>query len=177
MNVKIRARNLEITPSIREHVEKKLSKFDRLLGEDTEANVSLLVVKDRQRVEVTIPLNGFLLRGEEETDSIYSAMDLVLEKLERQIHKYKTRLSRKGKKGLSVKDIEDWSPSMEAEETDLAPVRVKRFLVKPLAVEEAIMQMNLLGHNFFVFANQETDSVNVVYRGNDGGYGLLQPEL
>ena len=157
-------------------MEKKLSKFDRILGENLEATVSLLVVKDRQRVEITIPLNGLILRGEEETDSIYSAADLILEKLERQVRKYKTRFSHKGQKGLAALQADALTAS-DSEAGDALPVRTKHFLVKPLAVEEAIMQMNLLGHSFFVFANQETEHINVIYRRKDGAYGLLEPEL
>ena len=177
MNINIKSRNLEVTTAIREYLEKKLTKLEKLIDAD-EALVTLSVTKERRRVEVTIPLkNGIILRGEEEGYDMYASIDSVAEKLESQIRRYKTRLSRKGHgtaRGAEFNAMASQPPA-EEEEAEL-PVKVKRFPVKPIPVEEAIMQMNLLGHNFFVFQNADTGNVNVVYRRNDGDFGLLEPE-
>ena len=177
MNINIKSRNLEVTTAIREYLEKKLTKLEKLIDAD-EALVTLSVTKERRRVEVTIPLkNGIILRGAEEGYDMYASIDSVAEKLESQIRRYKTRLSRKGHgtaRGAEFNAMVNQPPA-EEEESEL-PVKVKRFPVKPIPVEEAIMQMNLLGHNFFVFQNADTGNVNVVYRRNDGDFGLLEPE-
>jgi putative sigma-54 modulation protein len=133
------------------------------------------VEKDRHKVEVTIPLNGYILRGEEETGDMYASIDMVIDKLEKQATKYKTKISRKNRNG-SIKDlaVNDVTPG-----EDDAPkvVRTKRFAMKPMSVEEAIMQMNLVGHNFFVFTNADTNQVNVVYKRKNHDYGLIEPEF
>jgi len=129
-------------------------------------------------VEVTIALSGLLLRAEERQEDMYASIDLVVDKLERQIRKHKTKVNRKvlkegGLRGLFVDNV---APAEEPEdEEDLQVVRTKRFTMKPMDVEEAILQMNLLGHNFFVFANMDTNEINVVYRRDDGKYGLIEP--
>ncbi|MDD2498940.1 MAG: ribosome-associated translation inhibitor RaiA [Desulfitobacteriaceae bacterium] len=174
MRIIIKGRNIEVTNALREYVEKRVGKLNKFIDDLDEAQVTLLVEKDRHRVEVTMPLNGFILRGEEETGDMYSSIDLVAEKLEKQIGKYKTRLNRK----LKNKSIKDFAaPPVEREEDEPKVMRTKRFAIKPMPVEEAIMQMNLLGHNFFVFANGETDEVNVIYKRKDGNYGLIEPEF
>jgi putative sigma-54 modulation protein len=120
-------------------------------------------------------VNDIILRGEEETQDMYSSIDLVVEKLERQIEKFKTRLT----KALRRESQKESGLILEeqAEDEELKVVKVKRFAVKPMNVDEAVLQMNLLGHNFFVFTNAETDEINVVYRRKDGNYGLIVPEM
>jgi putative sigma-54 modulation protein len=173
VNIILKGRNIEVTDALREYVDKRLGKLTKYIEGLDEAQVTLLVEKDRHRVEVTIPLNGLILRDEEETIDMYSSIDLVIEKLEKQIEKYKSRINKRAKnqtiRGITVKNEEN------LEEPRV--VRTKRFAFKPMPVEEAILQMNLLGHNFFVFSNAETDEVNVVYKRKDGNYGLIEPEF
>jgi len=173
MRITVKGKNIAVTPALREHVEKKLGKLPRYFDSIKEATATLSVEKNRHIVEVTMPLNGgMLLRAEEETQDMYASIDLVVEKLERQIEKYKTRIARKLKDG-SLKDLTPVSGGVEDDEPRI--VRTKRFAMKPMPVDEAILQMNLLGHDFFVFCNAETDEVNVVYQRRDGNYGLIEP--
>lgn len=174
MKISIRGKNLEVTDALRQQAEKKLSKLDRYLGPDTEAQVAFSVEKGSHVVEVTIRLNGYILRGEEATGDMYASIDLVIDKLERQIRKYKTKLAKK-LKNQRLKELAANYPEEVEEEPKL--LRTKRFPIKPMPVEEAIMQMNMLGHSFFVFSNAETEEVNVVYRRKDGNYGLIEPEV
>lgn len=176
MRLDIRGKNIELTDALREYAEKRLSKLERLI-DVKEAQVTMSVEGDSHRVEVTIPLNGVILRGEEESEDMYSSIDLVVEKLEKQIDKYKTRIYKRfrgiGFKKNLVKEMEETKEEVEK----FKIVRTKRFALKPMDVEEAVMQMNLLGHSFFVFFNFETEEVNVVYRRNDGNYGLIEPRF
>ena len=175
MNLIVRGKNIPITDSLRDYVEKRIFKMERFLGEIEQAQATLSVEKDRHRVEVTIPLNGFLLRGEEETGDMYSSVDLVMDKLEKQVEKYKTKLIKKIKSRNLAESVV--SPVIQSEEEQSQIIRTKRFAIKPMTVEEAVMQMNLIGHSFFVFSNAESDEVNVVYRRKDGHYGLIEPEF
>lgn len=131
-------------------------------------------------VEVTIPLPGLVLRAEDESDDMYASIDAVVDKLERQIRKHKTKLNRKFRQEGSLKTlfVEDPAGGVavaeDAELDELEVVRTKRFLLKPMDVEEAILQMNMVGHNFFVFSNIDNEEVNVVYKRNDGKYGLIE---
>ena len=170
MQINFKSRNLEITDDLREYTEKRLSKFDKLI-DAAEAAVTMRAVKDRQKIEVTIPYHGITIRGEEEGYDMHTCIDNVSEKLEKQIHKYRTRLIKRGRGGAShpVAEEPHWVE-------DEQPVRIKTFTTKPMSTEEAIMQMNLLGHSFFVFVNTDDTAVNVLYRRNDGAYGLLTPE-
>jgi putative sigma-54 modulation protein len=172
MNITFKARNMEISNALKEYAVKRLSKLDKLIKAE-DIVVSMSMVKDRYRLEVTIPYNGMTIRGEEEGYDLYASIDNVTAKLESQIHKYRTRLIKKGR-GEKQPALEVASAYME----DDQPVKVKHFITKPMPVDEAIMQMNLLGHNFFVFINSEgSNTVNVLYRRNDGDYGLLAPEV
>lgn len=179
MKINIRGKNIQVTPALQEYVEKKIGKLGKFLETNQEIQVKLTVEKDRQRhrVEVTMPLNGYLLRGEEETTDMYASVDLVLEKLERQIDKYKTRVSRKIKNG-SIKEMQP-ATNVKVDDEDNEPkvVKTKRFALKPMVVEEAIMQMNMLGHSFFVFSNADTEEINVLYRRKDGDYGLIEQDF
>ncbi|AEG16820.1 sigma 54 modulation protein/ribosomal protein S30EA [Desulfofundulus kuznetsovii DSM 6115] len=173
MKVQVRGRNVEVTNALKEYVEKRLGKLVKYLDLIEEAQVTLTVEKDSHRVEVTIPINGIILRGEESTGDMYASIDLVVEKLEKQIERYKGRLYRRlGRQNTEVKAGDN-----KKEEDGPRIVRTKRFAMKPMSVDEAVMQMNLLGHSFFVFSNADTEKVNVVYRRKDGNYGLIEPEF
>lgn len=177
MKFQIRGKNIQLSEALKEYVEKRLGKLDKYFDNNPEAIVTLIVEKDRHRVEVTMPINGYILRGEEESTDMYACIDLVLEKLEKQIGKYRTRLLKRNK-SQSIKDLTPGSEIAQAEEyKEPVLVRTKRFAIKPMPLEEAIMQMNLLGHSFYVFSNAETEEVNVVYRRKDGNYGLIEPEF
>ena len=176
----IRGKNIEITPSLREYVEKRVGKVTKYFEKVGEITVLLTVSKGRHIVEVTVPVQGgVVLRGEEATMDMYTSIDLVVEKLERQIHKQKTKLERRfrngGFKAGAFEEQEEARPVDKRDESEEYPVvKTKRFVVKPMDVQEAIMQMNLLDHNFFVFRDSETEEVNVVYRRTDGNYGLIE---
>jgi putative sigma-54 modulation protein len=177
MRIMVRGKNIEVTDALRDYVTKRLGKLEKYFELD-EAQVTLFVERENHVVEVTIPINGMILRGEEETNDMYSSIDLVVDKLEKQLEKYKTKLLDRRPKNQQVPGkampADLTSPAAEAEEGPRI-VRTKRFTVKPMAVDEAVMQMNLLGHSFFVFTNAETEDVNVVYRRKDGNYGLIDP--
>lgn len=175
MKVTVIAKNIELTSALKEIVQKKISKLDKYFEPSVEARVTLSVQKSNHIIEVTIPFNGVILRGEESTSDMYKSLDLVEDKLERQIRKQKTRLSRKHNGSLKFAEINDSiNVSDDFEEGKL--VKVKKFGVKPMSSEEAILQMDLLGHNFFVYQDSDTNKVNVVYKRKDGDYGLLEPE-
>ena len=174
----IRGKNVEITPALRDYVEKRIGKITRYFDSVGEISVLLSVVKERHLVEVTVPVQGVLLRGEEASHDMYASIDLVIEKLERQIHKHKTKMQRRFRDGTLL-DEAFASPSVPAhedDEDDYPIVKRKKFVVKPMDVQEAIMQMNLLNHDFFVFRDADTEEVNVVYRRADGKYGLIESD-
>ncbi len=188
MKYNIRGQRMEVTDALREYVEKKLSRLDKYFETppQSDVNVTLSVTKGHQAVEVMIPLPGAMLRAEEKRDDMYASIDFVVDKLERQIRKHKTKINRKFREPGSARALfkEDFgngngsSVSTLAREEDEAMelVRTKRFNLKPMDVEEAILRMNLVGHNFYVFANTDTKEVNVVYRRNDGKYGLIEAQ-
>ncbi len=169
MEVIVRGKNVEITDAMEDYVIKKLGKMDKLLNSQTvTAHVVLSVEKERRIVEVAIPIQGMLLRAEESGGDMYASIDLVIDKLERQYRKFKTR----EKKKMLHESAAMRTPTPQ-ESPDL--VRRKTFPVKPMTLDEALLQMDLLGHDFFAFSNVETDSINVLYRRRDGDYGLLEP--
>ncbi|ACV64665.1 sigma 54 modulation protein/ribosomal protein S30EA [Desulfofarcimen acetoxidans DSM 771] len=176
MDVQVRGRNIQVTPALKDYVEKRLSKMDKFADNYHfgEAQVTMKVEKESHRVEVTIPVNGMILRGEETTGDMYSSIDLVVEKLEKQINRFKGKLSRRGRALNGVPYVSETQAAVD----DDAPkiLRNKRFNMKPMSVEEAVLQMNLLGHSFFVFSNADSDRANVVYKRKDGNYGLIEPE-
>lgn len=176
MKFEIRGKNIELTDALKDYVEKRLSKLEKFI-EDVRVQVTLTVEGDRHRVEVTIPLNGVILRGEVESEDMYSSIDLVVEKLEKQIDKHKTKLYKRYRHISFTKSFAQDVAQNKEEPLPFKIVRTKRYALKPMDVEEAVMQMNLLGHNFFVFYNPEAKDVNVVYRRNDGNYGLIEPEF
>ena len=178
MRIKVSGKNFDVTDAIRERVEKKLSKFEKYFTPITEAHATLSVEKDRHIIEVTIPFNGVMLRGEEATDDMYVSIDNVAEKLERQIRKQKTRLERRIKDGsIRFENMVPLQVGDEDYEDEIRIVKKKRFAIKPMSAEEAVMQMELLGHTFFVFSNADTEEVNVVYKRKRGDYGLIEQEF
>lgn len=179
MDINVRGKNIDATPALVDYAQKKLSKLEKHFDKSTDVQVVLSVIREEHIVEVTMNLNGLILRGEESTGDMYASIDMVVDKLERQVKKYKTRMS-KSKRERGARIISEKHAAMEAEERmeDDKPqiVRTKRFPLKPMSVEEAVLQMDLLGHNFFVFTNAETEDINVVYRRKDDNYGLIEPE-
>jgi putative sigma-54 modulation protein len=181
MKLSIRGEHLDVTEALRDYAEKKLSRLERYFDAPltSEVHVTLSVVKGLQTVEVTIPLAGAILRAEDKNNDMYASIDLVVDKLERQIRKHKTKANRKIRQEGGMRDlfkVDTLAGTAYPDEDDeFELVRTKRFDLKPMDVEEAILQMNLVGHNFFVFSNMETSSVNVVYIRNDGKYGLIEP--
>ena len=173
----VRGKNIEITPSLREYVEKRVGKVTKYFENVGDITVLLTVSKGRHIVEVTVPVQGgILLRGEEATMDMYTSIDLVVEKLERQIHKQKTKLARRFRNnGFKAEALQMPAvPEKQEDDEEYKVVKTKRFIVKPMDVQEAIMQMNLLNHNFFVYRDAETEEVNVVYRRTDANYGLIE---
>lgn len=169
---------MEVTPALKDYVEKRVGKVTKYFDQVGEITVLLTVSKGRHIVEVTVPVEGgILLRGEEATMDMYTSIDLVVEKLERQIHKHKTKLQRRFRGGFKADMVaEGAGPAARADTAeDYSIVKTKRFAVKPMDVQEAIMQMNMVNHDFFVFRDSETEEVSVVYRRTDGNYGLIQP--
>jgi putative sigma-54 modulation protein len=180
MKFSIRGEHLEVTEALKDYVEKKLSRLERYFEAPlvSEVNVTMNVVKGMQIIEVSIPLAGVLLRAEERNSDMYASIDLVVDKLERQIRKLKTKANRKIRQEGGKRDlfrVETATTALLDEEDEFELVRTKSFNLKPMDVEEAILQMNMVGHNFFVFSNMDTSQVNVVYKRNDGKYGLIEP--
>ena len=185
LDFNIRGENIEVTPAIRDHVENKVRKLERYFndGSNATANVNLKVYNDREtKVEVTIPMKNLTLRAEERHNDLYAAVDLIVDKLERQIRKYKTRVNRKFREREGVaaffasvnKSKAGEASSSTEEEDEFSVVRTKRFDLKPMDEEEAILQMNMLGHSFFVFTDAGSDETNIVYKRRDGKYGLIE---
>ncbi len=171
-------KNMDITDALRDVTNKKLSKLDKYFQKDIEGNVTFSSEKNRKIIEVTINLPGTIIRAEESTDDMYVSIDKAVDILERQIRKHKTKLQKRYKNGETIR-FENVMPLTTNEEEDEGPkiVRRKRFMLKPMVSEEAVLQMELLRHNFYVYLDAETGDVNVVYKRNDGNYGLIEPEL
>lgn len=176
----INGRNLEISPRLREYVERKVTRLDRYMPNIREIRVDLAEERmgNRRVAQITVRnARGTILRAEERTDDIFAAVDSVVDKIYRQIERYKGKNRRRGE---SAEEFVGLETAIELEEEELTTgelVRRKRFIVSPMSEREAIEQMELLGHDFFVFYNPETASVNVLYRRKDGNYGLIEPEL
>lgn len=176
MKITVKGKNISVTEALRDKVEKKLSKLDKYFNPNIEAHVTLSVQKNRHIIEVTIPFGGVILRGEERNEDMYASIDLVLDKLEGQIRKQKTKLLKRKRSSDSLK-FQFIPDQKDDEKEDHKIVKTKRFAVKPMSAEEAVLQMELLGHNFFVYEAAENGDVNVVYKRKDGDYGLIEPEF
>lgn len=179
MKIIFKGKHIEVTDAMRNYIEKRLNKIERHFDHILEVIVTLNVEKNRQIVEVTLQASRALIRAEEETDDMYASMDKVADKLERQIRKYKDKYLKKSHPGTERKGLTKEGVNVEdSESNEIAKiVKTKRFATKPMSVEEAAMQMDLLGHNFFVFANDNTNKVNVLYKRKDGNFGLIEPEF
>ena len=176
MRFVIVGRNLEVTPGLRSTIEEKIGKLGRYFNPDTEVNVALSVQKERQNIEVTIQIKGTIIRAEESSNDMYVSIDLVEEIIERQILKYRKKLIDRKQSSPAFSDafLQEDTPVAEEE---IKIVKTKRFAVKPMDPEEACLQMELLGHSFYVFLNAEDDQVCVVYKRKGGTYGLIEPEF
>ena len=184
MNFIISGKNIDVTPGLKDTIEQKLGKLERYFTPETEIIVTLSVEKERQKIEVTIPVKGNIIRSEQTSSDMYVSIDLVEEVIERQLHKYKNKLVAKSQghptaasSGSNFK--KEFFESDDESQTDdeIRIVRTKRFGIKPMYPEDACIQMDLVGHSFFVFCNAETDEVNVVYKRKDGSFGLIEPEF
>ena len=174
MKIIISGRNIDVTTGLKSAVEAKIGKLEKYFTADTEVFVTLSVEKDRQKIEVTIPVKGNIIRSEQTSNDMYVSIDLVEEIIERQLKKYKTKLIAQHQSGGSFQP--SYMENDYEEEEEIKIVRTKKFDIKPMYPKDACVQMELLGHNFFVFCNAETDEVNVVYKRKGSTYGLIEPE-
>ena len=170
----ISGKNIEVSKALSNIVQEKLGKLEKYFSDDLEVQVTLSVEKDRHKVEVTIPVKGTIIRAEQVSNDMYVSIDLVEEIIERQLNRYKNKIIDKKQSAGSFNQT--WDEPEYADEDKIDIIRVKRFAMKPMDAEEACVQMELLGHNFYVFRNAETDEVNVVYKRKGNTYGLIEPE-
>ena len=171
----ISGKNITVTDGLRTAVEDKLGKLERYFTPDTEVVVTLSVEKERQKIEVTIPVKGNIIRSEQVSNDMYVSIDLVEEVIERQLRKYKNKIVDKHQNATAF--AQEFVDKDYNDEDEVKIIRTKRFGIKPMDPEEACVQMELLGHNFYVFFNSETEEVNVVYKRKGNTYGLIEPEL
>ena len=180
MRITITGKNIEVSDYLNDLVIKKVSKLDKYFPEDTEAHVTLAVERNRHIVEVTIPYTGGIIRGEETSGDMYASIDNVLAKLEKQIMRHRTKLEKSLRAGAFKAPEPVFADSFSADEDEMeeAPrvVKVKRFDIKPMTVEEAMLQLELLGHSFYMFTNGDSGQINVIYKRKDGNFGLIEPE-
>ena len=171
----ISGRNIDVTEGLKSAIYDKIGKLERYFTPETEVHVTLSVEKERQKIEITIPMKGNIVRAEQVSSDMYVSIDLVEEIIERQLRKYKNKLvdQQQTAESLSKAFIEEDA----GEDDEIKIIRSKRFAIKPMDPEEACLQMDLLGHNFYVFINAETDQVNVVYKRKGDTYGLIEPEV
>nr|WP_294669555.1 ribosome-associated translation inhibitor RaiA [uncultured Ruminococcus sp.] len=174
MKITYTARKVNLKDNFKELCEKKLAKFQKIFSEDAEASVVVTLYKNRQTVEVTVKDNGMVFRAEDTQDEMNDALDKVVDILGRQMRKNKTRLARRLRDNTA--DFAVLLPEENIEDEKEFDIRTKTIPIKPVSVEEAILQMNMLDHDFFVFINAETDETNVVYKRKNNTYGLLEPE-
>lgn len=172
----ISGKNIQVTEAIKSAIEEKLGRLDKYFKEDVEVTATLSTKKDRHKIEVTIPIKKHIIRAEEVSEDMYVSIDQVVDIIERQIRKFKTKILRKHKEA-----VHDFQPSFvedtSNEDEEIRIAKVKKFGFKPMKAEEACVQMELLRHNFYVFVNGDTEEVNVVYKRKDGEYGLIEPEF
>ena len=168
-------KNIEVTPGLKSAVEEKIGKLEKYFNPDTEAHVTLSVEKDSQKIEVTIPVKGKIIRSEQSSSDMYVSIDLVEEIIERQLKKYKSKIVSKQERNTSFK--QEFIDNDYEDDEEIKIIRSKKFDIKPMYPEDACIQMELLGHDFYVFCNAETDQVNVVYKRKGNTYGLIEPEI
>ncbi len=179
MKISIIGKNIEVSDYLHDLITKKVGKLDKYFNEDTEAHVTLAVERNRHIVEVTIPCAGSIIRGEETSGDMYASVDNVLAKLEKQIMRHRTRLEKNLRAGAFKAPEPVYSESLAADEFEEETprvVKIKHFDIKPMTVDEAMLQLELLGHSFYMFTNGNTGAINVLYKRKDGNYGLIEPE-
>lgn len=175
MKFTIYGKNMHVSEGLKETLKKKFSKFDRYFGQETEIYATFSKEKNFQMLEVTIPVGKTILRAEEKSEDMVSSIENVVNKLESQLRKHKTKLLKRNLEEASKFNLDEIEDIDESDELQPKVVRTKKFAIKPMNVDEATLQMELLGHDFFVFLNGDTDDVNVVYMRKDGNYGLIEP--
>ena len=175
MKFTIVGKNIDVTPGLKEAVEEKIGKLEKYFTPDTNVKVTLSVDKEQHKIEVTIPVKGKIIRSEQASSDMYVSIDLVEEVIERQLKKYKNKLVDK-KQAETSNFKKEYIETADVDDDEIKIERVKKFDLKPMYIEDAAVQMELLGHEFFVFVNAETDQVNVVYKRKKGSYGLIEPE-
>jgi len=177
MNYIISGRGIILTEALKEYAKSKIGKVERFFESETEVHITLSIQKERQIVEVTIRYKGIVFRVEEENTDMYAAIDRASDILERQIRKNRTRLAKKMYSNPLKYEKVFFGDDTKIDEEEYKLVKSKRFNPKPMDVDEAILQLNLVGHPFFIFVNQKTNQMNVVYKRKSGGYGILEPEM
>lgn len=178
VRINVTGKNIEVTPALRSYAEKKVAKLEKYLndGASASAEVMLRVERGVHIAEVTVNLSGVMLRGEGKTGDMYTSIDAAVDRIERQFNKYKTKINRKIH-GPKLGEMASSATQVTQENEGPRIVRTKRFALKPMDAEEAVMQMELLGHDFFVFRDADTSEVNVVYKRRDGNYGLIESQF
>lgn len=182
MNIIMSGKQMDLTDGIKHAIEEKLGRLDFYLHPETDVKVTVSAKKARQKVEVTIfPINGPIIRAEDIEENLYAAIDIVYDKLNIQLRKYKKRLQDRHKLNESIRfdaveDIEEIDQSSSEDNLDIVIERTKKFGVKPMSPEEAVLQMDLLEHDFYMFRNSESNGISIVYRRKNGGYGLIESE-
>ena len=174
MHFIITGKNIDVTPGLKSAVEDKIGKLEKYFTPDTEVHATLSVEKDRHKIEVTIPVKGNIIRSEQVSNDMYVSVDLVEEIIEKQLKKYKNKIIDRSQDGGNLQ--QDYLDQDFADDGEIKIVRTKRFGFKPMYPEDACVQMELLGHTFYVFRNAETDEVNVVYKRRGNTYGLIEPD-
>lgn len=177
IKINVTGKNIDVTPALRSYAEKKVAKLEKYLNDDASASAEVMLRVERgiHIAEVTVNLSGVMLRGEGKTGDMYTSIDAAVDRIERQFNKYKTKINRKIH-GPKLGEMAPTTTRSEQEPEGPRIVRTKRFALKPMDAEEAVMQMELLGHDFFVFRDAHTSEVNVVYKRRDGNYGLIESD-
>lgn len=175
MNYIISGKNIDVTEGLRQSIYDKLGRLEKFFSNDTNIQVTFSVEKERQKIEVTIPMKGHIIRAEQVSDDMYVSIDMVVEVIERQVTRYKKKILDQAQDAAYFKD--NFIEEEDLDDEEIRIIRSKRFAVKPMYPEDACIQMELLGHSFFVFRNAETEEVNVVYKRKGNTYGLIEPEF
>ena len=175
MKFYILGKNMDVSPALDTAIREKLGRLDKFFVSDTEVHVTLSVEKERHKIEVTIPVKGGIIRSEQVSNDMYVSLDLVEEIIERQLKKYKNKIIDKHQSGESFK--RDYIDRDYMDDEEIRIVRQKQFDMKPMYPEDACVQMELLGHSFYVFCNAETEQINVVYKRKGNTYGLIEPDM
>lgn len=177
MKITMTGKNIELTQGIKDAVEERFKKLDKYFTKDTEANVTLTVEKERQKIEVTIPMKGQVIRAEEVTSDMYASIEAVTNIIEAQLKKYRQKIISRQQADSTTFFAQDYLEEKAEDEEKIQIIRSKKFDMKPMYPEDACLEMELLGHDFFMFRNAETDEINVVYKRKNSTFGLIEPEF